>query len=198
MFKKITTKPAFLVIMVLLVISQLAFTQSSQTSTQPAVQTLETGSVELNSFYVYNWSWINSPYSCRDPNTGCWVYLNYKAPGWAVSQQSVTIDPKWKNPTLVFWTKYYTARIVNFAYVEVQVDGSRQWDRLKVFTGSKNWWHQETINLSAYSGKKIIVKFYAEPNIYSPYRDQRSTARNYTKELFYAQGVAVLPEPPEE
>lgn len=165
-------------------------------TTQPMTVLADTGSVELNSFYVYNWSWINSPYSCRDPNTGCWVYLNYKAPGWALSQQRATIDEKWKNPTLVFWTKYTSSRTVYFAYVEVQVVGETKWDRLKVFGGTSDIWHQVTVDLKAYSGKTITVKFFAQPNYYTMYRDERKGNTLFTKEIFYVQGVSIAPEPP--
>ena len=175
----------------------LAITQSAiGLTTQPLAQVADTGSVELNSFYVYNWSWINSPYSCRDPNTGCWVYLNYKAPGWALSQQKTTIDKKWKNPTLVFWTKYSSSRVVNFAFVEIQVAGETKWDRVKVFGGTRDIWQQVTVDLKAYSGKTITVKFFAQPNLYSIYRDESKGHSQYTKEIFYVQGVSIAPEPP--
>jgi len=184
-------------VLVGLVVMLFAITQSAiGLTTQPFAPAADTGSVELNSFYVYNWSWINSPYSCRDPNTGCWVYLNYKAPGWALSQQKATIDAKWKNPTLIFWTKYSASRMVNFAYVEIQVAGDTRWDRVKVLGGTMDVWHQVTVDLKAYSGKSITVKFFAQPSMYSVTRNERKGYNYYTKEIFYVQGVSISPEPP--
>jgi hypothetical protein len=147
--------------------------------------------VELKFWYTYNWSVVNSIFSCRGSGTGCFVSLNYHAPGWMVSQDNVYIDPSWKAPKLVYWTKYYSQKTLNYAYIEIQEEGSLSWDRIKTIGGSKFYWHQVEVDLSAYSGKTITVKFYTEPNIYS--RSARGNSY-FNKQLFYVQGVTVNPE----
>jgi hypothetical protein len=144
--------------------------------------------VELKGWYTYNWSLVNSLYSCRDTGTGCYVSLNYHSPGWMISQQSVYIDPNWKSPKLVYWTKYYSEKIANFAYVEIQVEGERSWSRIKTIGGTKFYWQQAEVDLSAFSGKTIVVKFHTEPNIY--YRGN-SGRIFFNKQLFYVQGVTI-------
>jgi hypothetical protein len=159
--------------------------------------------VEINNWYVHNYSWINSPYSCRDPQKGCWVAINYKVQAWLLSQKSILIDPGWKDPKLVFWTKYYSQRVMNYAYVEIQVEGDTRWDRIKTFGGTNFLWHQVTLDLKAYSGKKILVKFYNEPNLVNIgeqdfIKGRKSTSHPslYNHQLFYVLGVAIYPEAP--
>lgn len=174
-----------------LFLSQAAF------STPVSAKTLSQGSaVEIKTWYTHNWSMINSLYSCRDTGTGCWVAQNYHVRAWLMSSQSVMIDSSWKEPALMFWTKYMSARQVYFTYVEVQVEGETKWDRLKYYSGTSKYWHQESIDLSAYSGKKIFIKFQYEPNVNLESKEGK-TSRSlnpYNWQLFYVQGVTVGPK----
>jgi hypothetical protein len=170
---------------------------------RPAAPVAANGPVEINYWYIHNYSWINSPYSCREPQKGCWVAINYKVQAWLLSQKSVLIDPSWKDPKLVFWTKYSSQRLFNYAYVEIQVEGDTRWDRIKTFGGTNFWWHQVTLDLKAYSGKKILVKFYNEPNLVNVgeqdfIKGHKSTSHpsSYNYQLFYVQGVTIYPEAP--
>ncbi|MBN1537599.1 MAG: hypothetical protein JW908_12750 [Anaerolineales bacterium] len=158
----------------------------------------QSGAVEINTFYTHNWSLINSLYSCRDTGTGCWVAQNYHVSAWLMSSQSVMIESSWKDPVLSFWSKYMSAQQVNFVYVEVQVDGETTWDRIKYYGGTNKYWHQESVDLSAYSGKKIKVKFQYVPNVkFNSEDDSRRSSRSlnpYNWQLFYIQGVTVGPK----
>jgi hypothetical protein len=198
-----------LIVVLAVFLTQCAFVlpdyTSSATNTRQEIQLFNQGSTsggeeQIDKFYAYNWSLVNSIFSCRDISKGCWVYVNYKSKGWLMGQQSVYIDPTWKSPQLVFWTKYYSKRLVNYAHVEVQVEGDTRWDRLKTFGGTRNWWSEMSIDLSAYSGKKIFIKFFVEPN-QIPYRyaeRSRKYASYYNKQLFYVNDVRILPEKPAE
>jgi hypothetical protein len=170
---------------------------------RPAAPTAANVPVEINFWYIHNYSWINSPYSCRDPQKGCYVAINYKVESWIVSQKSVLIDPSWKDPKLVFWTKYISRRFLNYAYVEIQVEGTPGWARIKTYGGTNFLWHQVALDLKAYSGKKILVKFYSEPNLvdvggqdFSKGHKSTSHPSLYNYQLFYVQGVAIYPEAP--
>jgi len=176
-----------------LILSQPAFTAPVSAE---ALQ--QSGAVEINTFYTHNWSMINSLYSCRDTGTGCWVAQNYHVSAWLMSSQSVMIDSSWKEPVLTFWAKYMSKRQVNFTYVEVQVDGETKWDRIKYYSGTNKYWHQESLDLSAYSGKKIKIKFQFEPNVnYGGEEEKGRASRSsnpYNWQLFYVQGVTVGPK----
>ena len=177
-----------------LLLSQMAFMMPTISA-----KTQQQGSpVEITSWYTHNWNMINSLYSWRESGSGCWVAQNYHVSAWLMSAQSVMIDSNWKEPQLMFWTKYMSDRRVNFTYVEVQVEGETSWDRIKYFGGTNKYWHQESIDLSEYSGKKIFIKFQYEPNVRVNSEDGRGrTYRSlnpYNWQLFYVQGVTVGPK----
>jgi hypothetical protein len=194
MRNKILNVRIFAVILLLaMFLSQPAFVAPASAE---ALQ--QASAVEITNWYTHNWSLINSLYSCRDTGTGCWVAQNYHVSAWLMSSQSVMVDSSWKEPALTFWAKYMSARQVYFTYVEVQVDGETKWDRIKYYSGTSKYWHQETLDLSAYSGKKIKVKFQYEPNVnYGADEDNRRSSRSlnpYNWQLFYVQGVTVGPK----
>lgn len=177
----------------------ILITQSAFVTPIVSIKAHQQGSpVEITSWYTHYWNMINSLYSCRDSGTGCWVAQNYRVSAWLMSAQSVMIDSSWKEPQLKFWAKYMSDRRVNFTFVEVQVEGETTWDRIKYFGGTNQYWHQETIDLSAYSGKKIFIKFQYEPNVRTGSDDERGrssrSSNPYNRQLFYVQGVTVGPK----
>lgn len=177
----------------------ILFSQSAFITPILSIRTHQQGSsVEITSWYTHHWDMINSLYSCRESGTGCWVAQNYRVSAWLMSAQSVMIDSAWKEPQLKFWAKYMSDRRVNFTYVEVQVEGETTWDRIKYYGGTNKYWHQETIDLSAYSGKKIYIKFQYEPNVRTGSDDDRGrssrSSNPYNWQLFYVQGVTVGPK----
>ncbi|GAB4470579.1 MAG: hypothetical protein Kow0088_03540 [Anaerolineales bacterium] len=146
--------------------------------------------VEINQWYIHRFSLILSPYSCHTGVAGCYANPDYHENSWLLSQAYIPIEQSWANPTLTFWTKHYTRHRVNFCYVEVQKEGSAQWDRLKVIGGTRDW-YQMSLDLSAYRGESIRVKFFCEPN--------RGTGegRNFNlfnKQILYIQDVKIVPD----
>ena len=77
--------------------------------------------------------------------------------------------------TLEFWTWFRIERGWDYAYVEVSTDGGSTWTVLKGdhtttddpvgnsygdgFTGSSDGWVREKVDLSPYSGAKVLVRF---------------------------------------
>jgi hypothetical protein len=149
--------------------------------------------VEINGWYLHNWSLVTSPYSCRDSAKGCWANPNYHVISWLLSAKSVTVDSSWNNPALIYWTKYYSTRLVTFCYVEVQQAGSPRWDRVKAIGGTNMVWRQVAVDLKAYSGKSILVKFYCEPTMQD--FGETYSSRIYNKQILYVQGVTVMDNP---
>jgi len=168
-----------------LLLSQSAFVLSVPSSRLPA-------QTEINDWYVHKWNLIMSPYACHESAGGCWANPNYHVKSWLMSKNSVLIDSGWANPALVYWTKYESRRQINFCYVEVQVAGDTRWDRIKTIGGTKDIWHKVSIDLKAYSGKNILVKFYCEPNLGYGTGDRGMAI--YNKQILYVQDVKVVPD----
>jgi hypothetical protein len=77
--------------------------------------------------------------------------------------------------TLTFWAWYDIEPDFDYAYVEVSADGGRTWTILKGqtttdknpneanlgqgYTGKSNGWIQESVDLTPYVGKKVLVRF---------------------------------------
>lgn len=133
-----------------------------------------------------------SPYSCHESAGGCWANPNYHEKSWLLSKNSVLIDSGWANPALVYWTKYQSRRQINFCYVEVQIAGDTRWDRIKTIGGTKDFWHKAIVDLKAYSGKNVLIKFYCEPNL--GFGDDRRGMALYNKQILYVQDVKVVPD----
>lgn len=168
----------------------LLLTQAASVAAAP--QAPQSEPVEIKDWYMHNWSLILSLYSCRGEEDGCWANPNYHASSWLLSAKSVTIDPAWKSPALVYWTKYYSRRAINFCYVEVQPAGETRWDRIKTIGGTKDTWHQVSVDLKAYSGEKLLIKFYCEPNLGIGPGDRGMAI--YNKQILYVDDVTIVPE----
>ncbi len=77
--------------------------------------------------------------------------------------------------TLNFWTWYYIENLWDYAYVMVSSDGGATWTPLSTprttaedpynnaygsgYTGQSGGWVQESLDLSAYAGQQIMVRF---------------------------------------
>lgn len=167
----------------------LLLTQAASVAAAPAPQGEP---VEIKNWYMHNWSLILSLYSCRGEEDGCWANPNYHESSWLLSASSVYIDPSWKAPALVYWSKHYSRRAINFCYIEVQSPGDTRWDRIKTIGGTKDYWHQVSVDLKAYSGEKLLVKFYCEPHL-GIGTGERGTAI-YNKQILYVDDVTIVPE----
>ncbi len=147
--------------------------------------------IEINKWYIHRFSLILSPYSCHAGIAGCYANPDYHVNSWLLSQAYFRIEQNWANPALTFWTKHYSRRQVNFCYVEVQREGSAQWDRIKVIGGTRDWYKMK-LDLSAYRGESIRIKFFCEPH-----RDWDENGRLpnlFNKQIFYVQDVKIVPD----
>jgi|GEM_PF-1522134 hypothetical protein len=195
-FSKI--KPLYLGLLVLLLLTQVAaapLAKPANSPLSPAIVSkqanLNDGGVDLKNWWLHNFTIIFSPYSCHAGVAGCLANPDYHVTSWLLSQSSVKIEKSWSNPALTFWTKHYSRSYVTFCYVEVQVDGKANWDRLKAFTGTKDW-YKVSVDLKNYSGESIKVKFYCEPNRGFGYSDRLSNYFN--KQILYIQDVKIVPD----
>jgi carboxypeptidase T len=62
------------------------------------------------------------------------------------------------NPVLSFWTWIDLETGYDYGYVEVSTNGTT-WTQLAAYTGHSHNWEQKFVDLSAYSGQAIIVRF---------------------------------------
>jgi hypothetical protein len=148
--------------------------------------------VEIKQWIFHRFSLILSPYSCHDGIAGCYANPDYHVPSWLMSQAYIPIEQSWSSPALTFWSKHYSRRRIDFCYVEVQKEGSSRWDRIKVIGGSRDW-VQMTLDLSAYRGEKIRVKFFCEPN---PAAEEGRKLNRFNKQILYIQDVQIIANAP--
>jgi len=150
--------------------------------------------VEINKWYFHRFSLILSPYSCYGGKPGCYANPDYHVNSWLMSQAFIPIEQGWKQPVLTFWTKHTTRRQLNFCYVEVQKEGSAQWERINVIGGSRDW-YKVSLDLSSYRGESIRVKFYCEPNRGI---DEGRFPNLFNKQILYIQDVKIVSDPASE
>ncbi len=155
-----------------------------------AAQAAAKQDVEINRWYYHRFSLILSPYSCHNGIAGCYANPNYHVNSWLLSQAYIPIEQGWTKPALTFWTKHYTRRQINFCYVEVQKAGSAQWDRIKVIGGTRDW-YKMSLDLSAYRGESIRVKFFCEPNRGT---EESRYSNSFNKQILYLQDVKIVPD----
>jgi len=58
-----------------------------------------------------------------------------------------------------FWRYYDIEANWDYAFFEISVNGGATWKKLKTYTGTAATWTQETIDLSAYAGTSILMRF---------------------------------------
>jgi hypothetical protein len=80
-----------------------------------------------------------------------------------------------KQATLTYWTWYDIEADWDYGYVEISTDGGRRWTILQTphsattnpsgnaygpgYTGASDGWLEERIDLSPYSGQKVLIRF---------------------------------------
>jgi len=93
---------------------------------------------------MFNSEWPNSP-----------GYGN----GWKdYLQHSFDLTAATGTVTLTYQRKYDTERNYDYAYVEVSDNSGLSWTQFKSYTGSAGW-KQDSINLTSYKNKTILVRF---------------------------------------
>jgi hypothetical protein len=134
-------------------------------TTQTSLVTPPTSSAgPLEPIQILDWKmsfWVSLPNGCKG-DSPCWrTNDDYNkhlgmSPLALTSKQGYLIDPNWPMPYLVFWNKRENANPVT---IEVIIDATpiavRQYPK-----GRKDW-TRDAIDLSAYKGKEIVVRFVA-------------------------------------
>jgi hypothetical protein len=62
-------------------------------------------------------------------------------------------------PMLTFWHRYAFENGYDKGMVEISINYGSSWTELKRFTGTESTWTAETVSLSAYSGKTVMIRF---------------------------------------
>lgn len=182
--KKITTQSSRLIVLGLFLLFHIGIFLSISNPTLAAADQ----EVEINKWYFHRFHLILSPYSCHAGVAGCYANPDYHVNSWLMSQAYIPVEQGWKQPALTFWTKHYTRRQINFCYVEVQKEGSVQWERIKVIGGSRDW-YKMSLDLSPYRGERIRVKFYCEPNRGT---EEGRFLNLFNKQILYLQEVKII------
>lgn len=188
--KKIITQYPRLIVLGLFFLFPIGITLSTINPTLAAPNQ----EVEINKWYIHRFNLILSPYSCHAGIAGCYANPDYHVNSWLMSQAFIPIEQGWKQPALTFWIKHYTRRQINFCYVEVQKEGSAQWERIKVIGGSRDW-YKMSLDLSSYRGESIRVKFYCEPNRGI---EEGRFPNLFNKQILYIQEVKIVSDPATE
>ncbi|MCS7248115.1 MAG: hypothetical protein NZ840_07725 [Anaerolineales bacterium] len=68
-----------------------------------------------------------------------------------------------------------------------------RWDRLRAIGGSRDW-YVVNVDLGAYQGEKIRVKFFCEPQRGFDEEEGVRLPKLYNKQILYLQEVKVVPD----
>jgi hypothetical protein len=168
--------------------------EPSKTSTATLVPT-ETAlptpvGMSLTQWTLWGWTSSTSPMACQDTNSPCWMLTDYKSISSLENAEAIYIDPAWVNPSLVFQTRYSIKNSKAFGFVEIEVEGAVGWNRMYTLKGSKDYWHEVSIDLSEFSGKTIALRFCTKPyaNITT---DGEATKVAYTKQSWIIQNIVI-------
>ncbi|HFD39136.1 MAG TPA: VWA domain-containing protein [Anaerolineae bacterium] len=80
---------------------------------------------------------------------------------------SILVPTNVDTPVLSFWQQYDLESNYDYGHVEVSTDGGANWTTLQSYTGDSNGWQQAEIDLSAYKGQHILLRFrlYTDSNV---------------------------------
>ncbi|MFH0990669.1 MAG: choice-of-anchor J domain-containing protein [bacterium] len=93
-----------------------------------------------------SFSWTDSPNSSYSPNSNTALSTN-------INLSSST------SPVLTFWHQYSLETNVDYGYVEISTNGGSSWAAIHTVTGIDTSWKQVRIDLSAYIGSTIGLRF---------------------------------------
>ncbi len=145
--------------------AQPAETQPLTVPQTPIIETPTTetaASLQLTDWYGDGWTFINGS-ACNDKKLGCWQAIMKEGQVAILSsRESVTIDPAWENPAIVFWTRYKGMYSLTFGFAELDIETRPGYTRVMSFGGSKDYWHEVVINLNEYKELTFKLRFYGE------------------------------------
>lgn len=83
---------------------------------------------------------------------------------WLVSPE---VDlTKAKSANLTFWHWHYFETDWDFGYLEITTDGGSTWQTVATYTGAKTQWSQQLVDLNAYAGNVVQLKFHLKTDDY--------------------------------
>ena len=94
-------------------------------------------------------AWTDSPGGNYDNNVN--ISLQTASP--------INVSSAITTPVLSFWQRYELESGYDRGYVEVSTDGGSSWTSLANFTGTNLTWHKVELDLSAYKGQSVFVRF---------------------------------------
>jgi hypothetical protein len=165
-------------------------------TTSPEIPPTETAApapagMSLMDWTLWGWSSSNSPMACQDVKSPCWMLTDYRDSSSLDYADKITIDPAWKNPTLVFQNRYSIKEAKAFGYVEIQITGEAEWNRVYTLKGSRDYWHEVTIDLSKFSGKTISLRFATKPYV-NIVQSGEATKMVYNKQTWIIQNINIV------
>jgi hypothetical protein len=139
--------------------------QATQTSTTESslVTPSPTSGGSLEPIQILDWKmafWVYTSSGCEGGKP-CWItnddYKKHLGGSLILtSKKSYFIDPNWPNPYLVFWNKRDNPATLT---VDVVIDGTPI--TLRQYPKGQKYWSSDAIDIRAYKGKEIIVRFVA-------------------------------------
>ncbi len=145
----------------------------------------------LMEWTLWGWSSSNSPMACQDTNSPCWMLTDYRDNSSLDYADKITIDPALKNPTLVFQTRYSIKEAKTFGFIEIQIIEEAGWNRVYTLKGSRDYWHEVTIDLSKFSGKTISLRFATKPYV-EIIQSAQATKMVYNKQTWIVQNINIV------
>lgn len=152
--------------------AQLTALAAQPVETQPVIipqtQIVETpttetsASIQLTDWYGDGWTFSKSSI-CNDKKVGCWqAVMKEGQVAILTSRESVTVDPAWENPHIVFWTRYKGMYSLTFGFAELDVETMPGYTRVMSFGGTRDYWHEVVINLNEFKDTTFKLRFYGE------------------------------------
>lgn len=107
-----------------------------------------------------NWAKTGSTYHSPDSSFTDSPSGNYPNNATLVGEINQDIDlTSYYGARLKFWTKYALEEGWDSVHLQISTDGGATWHDVKAYTGTVSDWTQEIIDLGAYAGKVIRVRF---------------------------------------
>lgn len=147
--------------------------------------------MSLMDWTLWGWTSSTSPMACQDSNSACWMLTNYREASSLVCAETISLNAAWSNPSLVFQTRYSIKDSKAFGFVEIQVVGESIWNRVYTLKGSRDYWHEVTIDLTPFNGKAINLRFATKP-FFNVIQGAEATKMVYNKQTWIIQNINIV------
>ena len=126
-----------------------------------------------------SWGLTTSQYHSRSHS---WRYNSYNQNSSLRLANPVYISDTIAWPMLRFWQRYSLQTNLDFGYVEISTTASLTWTALLTYTGSNTTWREVALDLGAFKGQTIQVRYRLRSNPNSTY------ASWYVDDVFIGEG----------